>query len=127
IRVNRLHAASRVQPLDLRTDAFTVRFRSAHSGLPCEDRITSQPPMRKEPCSKVPGTNLTREEAAERARLVSVSTYEVELDLTTGAETFASTSTVRFAAQPATATFLDLVAPEVRETTLNARTLAPDA
>src|SRR6266481_1698992 len=49
-------------------------------GCPCEDRHTKPAPMRKEPCSKVPGTNLTREEAAERARLVSVSSYEVELD-----------------------------------------------
>jgi aminopeptidase N len=81
--------------------------------------------MRKEPCSKVPGTNLTREEAAERARLVSVSAYEVELDLTTGAETFASTSTVRFSAQPGSATFIDLVAPEVHEITLNGRPLDP--
>jgi aminopeptidase N len=79
--------------------------------------------MRKEPCSKVPGTNLTREEAAERARLVSVSAYEVELDLTTGADSFASTSTVRFTAQPGSATFIDLVAPEVHEITLNGRAL----
>jgi aminopeptidase N len=73
----------------------------------------------------VPGTNLTREEAAERARLVSVSSYEVELDLTTGPETFASTSVVRFSAQPGSATFADLVAPSVEEIVLNGRTLDP--
>jgi len=83
--------------------------------------------MRKEPCSKVPGTNLTREEAAERARLVSVSSYEVELDLTTGPETFTSTSVVRFSAEPGSATFADLVAPQVRELTLNGRGLDPAA
>jgi aminopeptidase N len=81
--------------------------------------------MRKEPCSKVPGTNLTREEAAERARLVSVSSYEVELDLTTGPETFASTSVVRFSAEPGSATFIDLVAPQVSQLTLNGRPLDP--
>jgi len=83
--------------------------------------------MRKEPCSKVPGTNLTREEAAERARLVSVSSYEVELDLTTGSETFASTSVVRFSAEPGSATFADLVAVEAAEIVLNGRTLDPAA
>src|SRR5258708_5894371 len=81
--------------------------------------------MRKEPCSKVPGTNLTREEAADRARLLSVSSYEVELDLTTGPETFASTSVVRFSAEPGSATFADLVAPQVHEITLNGRSLDP--
>ena len=29
----------------------------------------------------VPGTNLTREEAQERARLLTVDAYEIELDL----------------------------------------------
>ncbi len=83
--------------------------------------------MRKEPCDKVPGTNLTREEAAERARLVSVSSYEVELDLTTGPETFASTSIVRFSAEPGSTTFADLVAAEVEEIVLNGRPLDPAA
>ncbi len=73
----------------------------------------------------MPGTNLTREEAAERARLLSVSSYEVELDLTTGTESFESTSVVRFSAQPGSATFADLVASEVREITLNGRSLDP--
>ncbi|MGH6655462.1 MAG: M1 family metallopeptidase, partial [Actinocrinis sp.] len=75
----------------------------------------------------MPGTNLTREEAAERARLLSVSSYEVELDLTTGADSFTSTSVVRFSAEPGSATFADLVASEVREITLNGRSLDPAA
>jgi aminopeptidase N len=75
----------------------------------------------------VPGTNLTREEAAERARLLSVSAYEVELDLTTGADTFASSSTVRFTAEPGSDSFIDLVAAEVGEITLNGRALDPAA
>jgi aminopeptidase N len=75
----------------------------------------------------VPGTNLTQEEAAERARLVSVSSYEVTLDLTTSDTTFASTSTVRFSAEPGASTFIDLVAAEVHSITLNGAGLDPAA
>ena len=32
--------------------------------------------------SNMPGTNLTREEASERASVVSTQTYDVQLDLT---------------------------------------------
>ena len=116
IHVNRHHATPRVQPSTptLRTDGSFVGFRNARCGLPMRgSNHQSALPMRKEPCSKVPGTNLTREEAAERARLVSVSSYEVELDLTTGSETFASTSVVRFSAEPGSTTFVDLVATAV--------------
>ncbi|MQA93910.1 MAG: aminopeptidase N [Streptosporangiales bacterium] len=68
--------------------------------------------------------NLTRDEARERARLLDVESYEVELDLTVGDETFTSTTTVRFrAAEPGADTFIDLAAPAVREITLNGRSL----
>ena len=73
----------------------------------------------------MPGTNLTQEEAADRARLVSVSSYEVELDLTTSDTTFASTSTVHFAAEPGSRTFIDLVAPTAHSITLNGVALDP--
>ena len=64
--------------------------------------------------------NLTRDEARERARILSVDSYDVELDLTTGGETFRSTTTVRFSSsEPGARTFIDLVAPTVREATLN--------
>ena len=76
----------------------------------------------------MPGTNLTREEAADRARLVSVSSYEVELDLTVGSESFGSVSVVRFAAEPGSATFADLVTEgPIHEITLNGRPLDPSA
>jgi aminopeptidase N len=76
----------------------------------------------------VPGTNLTREEAADRARLVSVSSYEVELDLTVGPESFGSSSTIRFGAEPGSATFADLVTEgPIHEITLNGRPLDPAA
>ena len=44
----------------------------------------------------MPGTNLTRDEAATRAALLDVTSYTVDLDLTTGDETFGSTTTIRF-------------------------------
>jgi aminopeptidase N len=69
----------------------------------------------------VPGENLTREEARERARLLEVDAYLVDLDLTTGDETFVSDTTIRFAAQPGAETFVDLVAPRVRSITLNGK------
>ena len=65
--------------------------------------------------------NITRAEAAERAEQVSVSSYAVNLDLTTGADRFASTTEVAFTAEPGTDTWIDLIAPEVRSATLNGR------
>ena len=40
--------------------------------------------------------NLTREEARDRRQLLDVGSYQVELDLTGGGDTFLLTSTVRF-------------------------------
>lgn len=72
----------------------------------------------------MPGENLTRDEAAERARLLRVEAYDVTVDLTTGADTFASTTVVRFACtQPGASTFVDLIAPTVREVVLNGTAL----
>ncbi|MFI6323232.1 aminopeptidase N [Nonomuraea sp. NPDC050556] len=64
--------------------------------------------------------NLTRDEARERARLLKVSSYEVALDLTEGAERFESVTTVRFtSAQPGASTFIDLHGAHLRQVTLN--------
>ncbi|MEW1658133.1 aminopeptidase N [Streptomyces sp. NPDC093707] len=74
----------------------------------------------------MPGTNLTREEAQERARLLTVDAYEIELDLTGAQEggTFRSATTVRFdAAEDGAASFIDLVAPAVHEVVLNGTAL----
>ncbi|HLR27052.1 MAG TPA: aminopeptidase N, partial [Ruania sp.] len=71
----------------------------------------------------MPGENLTRIEARERAQLVSPSHYDVALDLTGGPDTFTSRTTVRFTAQPGAATFIDLIAPAVHEVVLNGRSL----
>lgn len=75
----------------------------------------------------MPGTNLTREEAAERASRVGASdiAYSVELDLTTGETTFGSTTTVRFRAEAGASTWLDFIAPAVHKVVLNGTTLDP--
>ena len=45
---------------------------------------------------RVPGTNLTRDEAQARAALVRSQSYDVDLDLTGGPDTFVSRTTARF-------------------------------
>ena len=71
----------------------------------------------------MPKENLTRVEAQERARLLTVSSYQVSLDLTRGADVFGSATTVRFTAAEGAATFIDLIAPTVHEVVLNGRPL----
>ncbi|GGH39006.1 aminopeptidase N [Microbacterium album] len=73
----------------------------------------------------MPGENLTRIEAQERRAVVDTRSYEVALDLTKGAEVFGSRSVVRFSATPGAATFIDLIARDVREITLNGREIDP--
>ncbi|ROS35323.1 aminopeptidase N [Curtobacterium sp. PhB78] len=71
----------------------------------------------------MPGENLTRTEAQERAGIVSVQTYDVELDLTRGAETFGSTTRVRFTATAGASTFIDAITKTVHSVTLNGTAL----
>ncbi|WP_329177002.1 aminopeptidase N [Streptomyces decoyicus] len=82
----------------------------------------------------MPGTNLTRDEAQQRARLLTVDAYEVELDLSgaqeggeadgSGHGTFRSVTTVRFdSAEAGADSFIDLVAPAVHEVLLNGEAL----
>ena len=74
----------------------------------------------------MPGTNLTRDEAATRAALLDVTSYSIDLDLTTGEKTFASTTTISFTcSEPGAASFADLVDATVHEITLNGRSLDP--
>ncbi|BDH03781.1 aminopeptidase N [Streptomyces seoulensis] len=76
----------------------------------------------------MPGTNLTREEAQQRAKLLTVDSYEIDLDLSGAQEggTFRSVTTVRFdVAESGAESFIDLVAPAVREVTLNGDALDP--
>ncbi|MGY1708384.1 aminopeptidase N [Geodermatophilus sp. SYSU D00758] len=73
--------------------------------------------------------NLTRENAAARARLLAVGGYDLQFDLTDGAGrpgegTFRSTTTVHFTCrEPGADTFIDLVAERVRSATLNGAAL----
>ncbi|MFF2380825.1 aminopeptidase N [Streptomyces sp. NPDC058108] len=81
----------------------------------------------------MPGENLSRDEAQERAALLSVDGYEVSLDLRSavgtaeaGARTFRSVTTIRFrCSEPGAATFADLIAPSVTAVSLNGRDLDP--
>ena len=73
-------------------------------------------------------SNLTRDEARERARLLDVESYRVELDLSGDGPTFGSVATVSFrCASPGASTFIDLSAPAVREITLNGARVGPES
>ena len=73
--------------------------------------------------------NLHRDEATERARLLQVASYDVELDLTDGSGapgegTFSTTSSIRFTCtEPGATSYLDLTAGTVREVRLNGESL----
>jgi aminopeptidase N len=72
-------------------------------------------------------SNLTRDEARERARLLDVESYRVELDLAGGELTFGSVTTVTFrCASPGASTFIDFTAPAVHEITLNGARVAAE-
>lgn len=74
----------------------------------------------------MPGLNLTRDEAAQRAASVlAVHHYDVELDLTGGAEVFGSRTRIEFEATPGASTFADLVSNNVRSVKLNGEELGP--
>ncbi|MFJ8711984.1 aminopeptidase N [Streptomyces violaceus] len=82
----------------------------------------------------MPGENLSRDEARERAALLSVDGYEVSLDLRSavgeddgaGPRTFRSVTTLRFRCnEPGASSFADLIAPSVTAVSLNGRDLDP--
>jgi aminopeptidase N len=64
--------------------------------------------------------NLTREEARERADLISDCSYEVSLDLTRDEETFGCETVIRFrASEPGSSTFVNFVGRSVDRVLLN--------
>jgi aminopeptidase N len=70
--------------------------------------------------------NITRAEAAQRSTVITVDGYDVDLDLTTGPDTFRSTTTVAFTCrEPGATTWIDLIAPTVESISLNGRSLDP--
>ncbi|MFJ3229679.1 aminopeptidase N [Streptomyces sp. NPDC086787] len=83
----------------------------------------------------MPGENLSRDEARERAALLSAEGYEVFLDLRSAVgdgggdgepRTFRSVTTIRFRCnEPGASSFADLVAPGVTAVSLNGRDLDP--
>ena len=73
-------------------------------------------------------SNLSRDEAVARAALLTVTSYDVTVDLTgqDPGTTFRSTTTVRFACTaPGASSFLELAAETLRSATLNGRLLDP--
>jgi aminopeptidase N len=82
----------------------------------------------------VPGENLSREEARERAAILSVERYDVALDVRSAVgavgegeeRTFRSTTVIDFrCSHPGASSFADLVAPVVTSVRLNGRELDP--
>jgi aminopeptidase N len=75
--------------------------------------------------------NLTRDQAVERAALITVDSYQIILDITDGSNksgapgerTFRSTTTVVFDALAGADTVIDIAADSVRSATLNGRDL----
>ncbi|HZC11210.1 MAG TPA: aminopeptidase N, partial [Mycobacterium sp.] len=72
--------------------------------------------------------NLTRDQAAERAALITVDSYRIDLDLTDGnggpgERIFRSITTVEFAALPGAGTVIDIAADKIHRATLNGREL----
>src|SRR5688500_2878160 len=74
----------------------------------------------------MPGTNLTRDEALTRARLLSVDSYTVDLDLTTSDRPFATPTAIAFTcSEPGAETFADLIGATIHGVTLNGAALDP--
>jgi aminopeptidase N len=72
-------------------------------------------------------SNLTRNEARDRAQLLEIESYRIELDLTGGKTTFRSETTVGFrAASSGASSFIDLTAAEIRDITLNGSPVSPE-
>ncbi|OBB84207.1 aminopeptidase N [Mycobacterium sp. 852002-30065_SCH5024008] len=72
--------------------------------------------------------NLTRDQAVERASLITVDSYQIDLDVTDGSDapgerTFRSTTTVVFDALPGADSYIDLAAATVRGASLNGHDL----
>ena len=67
----------------------------------------------------MPGINLTSIEAADRSAILKIDNYKVDLDLTTGEETFNSKAVITFSATPGSETFIDAIAKRIINATLN--------
>ncbi len=70
---------------------------------------------------------LTRDEAHNRAKLLDVQHYTVDLDLTTGDDTFASRTVIRFVSRADADTFVELKPVQLHSATLDGTPLDPAA
>ena len=74
----------------------------------------------------MPGTNITQIEAAQRSEIIKVESYKIDLDVTTGAETFLVKTTIKFAGlRPGVTTFIDCVGKRVISAKLNGADFDP--
>ena len=74
----------------------------------------------------MPGENLTRQEASDRAKRIHVESYQVLLDLTVSDQTFASSTTVKFScSEPGYSSFIDAQTASVESIELNGVSLDP--
>ncbi|MBD0842602.1 aminopeptidase N [Streptomyces sp. TRM68416] len=69
---------------------------------------------------------LTRDEAQTRAQLLDVRHYTIELDLTTGDDTFDSRTVIRFVSRADADTFVEVKPAELRSVTLDGQPLDPE-
>ena len=72
----------------------------------------------------MPGLNLTRAEAEDRAKLLHVNSYDVDLDLSGEGETFRTKTVIDFDSKEGASTFLDMVAAKVHAVELNGESVS---
>jgi len=74
----------------------------------------------------VSGINLKQIEAAQRSEMIKVASYKIDLDVTTGAETFLVKTTIKFTGlKPGATTFIDCVGKRVISAKLNGADFDP--
>ncbi|WP_291380735.1 aminopeptidase N [Demequina sp.] len=73
----------------------------------------------------MPGMNLTKSEAADRAALIPSATYDISWDFTGPGDTYRNRTVVTFDAPAGASTFLDCIGATVTSITLNGTALAP--
>ena len=72
----------------------------------------------------MPGLNLTRNEAIERASIIKrVHSYRIELDLPKDKDVFSSKVEIRFDAQEGASTFIDAITSSVKSNTVRVHAL----
>ncbi|MCB2411942.1 aminopeptidase N [Demequina sp. TTPB684] len=73
----------------------------------------------------MPGTNLTKSEATDRAALIPSAAYDITWDFTGPGDTFRTATTIAFEAPAGASTFLDCMGATVGSISLNGTVLDP--